>query len=112
MANLTVNKISRSGLLESLVAAAAGGDEFANTGKEFLKVKNADAAGITVTLDIETAVDGAAVVDPTVSVGAGEEKLIGPFPTRHYNNAANGRVSFTYSAVANVTVGAFQMAAE
>lgn len=111
MAVLTVSSVDRDGLdhLAALVAADAGGDEWVNTGKEFLLVVN-DHATIsrTVTLDIVRTVDGQSVTDRTVVIPALESKLIGPFPTSDYNAAGNAKISYDDSA--DVTVGVFKIA--
>ena len=110
MATLTVIPAVRIGAAFALVAATAGGDEFANTGKECLVIANgATHDPLTVTLDIEATIDGAAVTDPTVSVPLNTQMVIGPFPTAQYNNSATGRVSVTYSGVTAVTVGVAQI---
>lgn len=100
---LTSTTVTRAGIDVVGVAAAAGGDSFANTGKEFIEVKNGGAGAITVTLDVQTTLDGMAITDPTVSIAAGATKIIGPFPT-HIFNDSNSRVNVTYSAVTSVTV--------
>lgn len=84
-------------------AAAAGGDEFLNSGKEFLHVRNGSAAAITVTANSIAKCDQGFDHDKTETVPAGEDRMIGPFATARYNNA-NGRVEVTYSAVTTVTV--------
>jgi len=109
MATLTITDISRAGVDITGVAADVAGDEMANTGKEFILVTNGGGSPITVTIDIEATIDGAAAVDPTVSIGAGVPKAIGPFPTGIYNNASTSRVSWTYSAVTSVTVKALKL---
>jgi hypothetical protein len=103
MATLTVTDISRSGVDIAGVAAAAGGDQFANTGAEFLLVANAGGAPITVTLATAETVDGLAVADRTVAVSNGVGKVIGPF-LRHAYSDANGMVQITYSDVTSVGV--------
>lgn len=108
MATLTVGAISRSGLTRSLASAAVGGDEFANDGKTFLEVANGSGSSITVTIATQMTVDGKAVADDAISVGAGVTKQIGPFPPHIYNDA-NGKVQVTYSAVTTVTVGATRL---
>lgn len=110
MATLTVTTVTRAGHDVAGVAATAGagGDEFANTGQEFLEVKNGSGAPITVTLDIKSTVDGAAVTDPTVTVAAGVTKIIGPFPPSIYNDSGTGRAKVTYSDVTTVTVKALK----
>ncbi len=113
MATLTVNEIGRTGfnLTTGDVAAAGGGDEFVNTGREALYVDNAGDSACVITLDIEQTVDGQAVTDPTVSVPANSIMAIGPFQTAIYNNSTTGRVSFTYDQVVTVTVAVLQLTA-
>lgn len=108
MAILTVQTISRSGLLPSLVAAAGGGDEFANEGKTFLWVVNGDVSSKTVTLVTPQSVLGLAIEDLQVTVPASEQRLVGPLPVGIFNDA-NSRVQVTYSDVTSVTVAAVNM---
>jgi len=104
MATLTVETITRAGLVPSLVAAGAGGDKFPNTTRrEFLIVKNGDGSPTTVTLDIQATVDSQAVVDRTVVVAAGDEALIGPFDGRYEDT--DGNVNVSYSNITSITVG-------
>jgi len=103
MATLTAETISRSGLEPTHNAADAGGDEFANTGDEFIHVTNGSGGAITVTIETGGTVDGLAIADRTVSVPAGEERLIGPFPKSTYDDG-DGLVQLTYSAVTSLTV--------
>lgn len=107
MATLTVTTVTRAGvdLAAAFVAAASGGDEFANTGQEYLHVKNASGSPITVTLDIKNAPDGLTVTDRTVTVGATTgHQVIGPFPVGNYNDSTSNLAKVTYSAVTSVTV--------
>lgn len=115
MAVLTVTTIDRNGqnLTTLDVAAAGGGDSFANTGSEFLYLNNASGGAIVVTLDVIATVDSqrtAAVTDPTVSVPAGNAMVIGPFPTGIYNDG-NDRMNVTYDGVTSLTVAAFKFLA-
>lgn len=110
MATLTVSNVSISGLDIVGVAAAAGGDEWANTGREYILIKNGGGSPITATLDIKATVDDLAVTDPTVSVAAGATMIVGPFPPGIYNDATTGRAKVTYSAVTSVTVKAISLA--
>ncbi|GIW81490.1 MAG: hypothetical protein KatS3mg105_3297 [Gemmatales bacterium] len=103
MALLTAKVASRSGVDLSPVAANAGGDEFVNNGRELLYIKNASGSSITLTVQTPVTVDGLAVSDRQITVGAGEEKIIGPFPKGTYNDG-NGHVQLSYSAVTSVTV--------
>lgn len=104
MATLTVQTVDRAGLVgDPTVAAAGGGDNWANTGAEIFVVKNGGGGSINVTLDIQSTVDGQAVTDRVVAVAAGVTKFMGPFPTANYNDG-NGRMNVTYSGVTTVTV--------
>jgi hypothetical protein len=110
MALLSVNEITRDGVLYAVVAAAAGGDAFSNDGRTLLAVYNAHVSDDrTVSIDIQKDVDEQDPPSRTVTVGAGETYLIGPFPTGIYNDA-NGRVQLTYSdSAADTYVGAFRL---
>lgn len=108
MANLSVETIIRNGLNPTFNAAAGGGDEFANTGKEFIHLKNGDGSPMTVTIVTQITVDAQAVGDRAVVVGAGEERIIGPFPSAEYNDSG-GLVQLTYSAVTSLTVAVLKV---
>jgi len=108
--DLSVQTISRSGLNVSFTAAT---DTNAwaipnNDGKMFVRVKNGDASPHTVTLDITQSVDGAAVTDPTVSVPAGEERDIGPFPPNIYDQA-DGRVHLNLDGFTSMTAALLRL---
>ena len=108
MATLTVSPITRDGLVVSLAAADVAGDEFANTGKEFLVVDNQSGGNCTVTLDIQRTVDGQAIIDRSVVLADGERRYIGPFKTNFYNDG-DGNMNVSYSTVTSVTVAAIQL---
>lgn len=108
MAVLTPLTPSLTGPLLGAVAATGGaGDQWVNTGRELFYIKNGGGGGITVTFDSPATCSfaGAAIAahDNVVSVGAAEERLIGPFPAVRFNNAA-GDCIVTYSGVTSVTV--------
>ena len=103
MAILTTTVLSRAGVDLTGVASDAAGDEWANSGDDYVVIFNGGGAPVTVTLDIQKTVDGTAVTDPTVVVAAGARTMIGPFPPGIYNNPANGRAKVTYSGVTSLT---------
>lgn len=85
-AALTVQTTVRTGLNQSYTAAIADGHAFDNSSKRvFLHVKNAGGGAVVVTIDCPKTVDGLAVPDLQVSVPAGEERMIGPFPEDLYS---------------------------
>jgi len=110
MAVLTVRVATRESLVltDALAAAGASGDSWANTGQEYLAVQNGSGSAVTVTLVYRNTFDSQTPANRTVSVGAGDLVLIGPFPQALYNDA-NQRASVTYSAASSVSVAAIRM---
>lgn len=114
MADLTIQDVVEGGLAETFVAAAAGGDAVLNlSGDVFLHVKNGDAAAHTVTVTAQDASEnvpgfgGMTKADAVVSVPAGGERFIGPFPRQAFNDA-NGKVQIAYDNVTSVTIAALR----
>lgn len=102
----TPTVVDRNGVDLAGTAADVAGDTWANSGQEFVVIKNGSGAGITVTLNIRpTAIDGTlgTVTDPTVAIAAGATRIIGPFPPGLYNDA-QGLAQVLYSAVTTVTM--------
>lgn len=102
MAILTTQQVQITGTAATYAAASAGGDKI-DPGDHALHVKNASAAAVTVTVVTPGTVQGQPIGDVPVSVPAGGERFIGPFPKRDFAGA-DGLVDVTYSAVASVTV--------
>lgn len=100
MATLTEQKINRPGASVGFVAASGGGDDFVNTGSQFLVIKNDDASTKTVTVVTTEVVDGNAVADLTVAVPAGDIVVVGTFFVSVYGPS----VSITYSDVTSLSV--------
>lgn len=93
-----------TGLTPAYAACAAGGDEFVNTGHEFIHIKNGAGAPQTVTIASPTACDQGGTHPVVVSVTNAQERIIGPFPPGRFNDA-NNKVQLTYSAVVSLTIG-------
>jgi len=110
MAELTVQNVALVGTLTTYAAAAGGGDNFRNDGvKTFIHIKNGSGGAITVTFDdVRSATpEGANSFDPDVdvSLGAGEDWMIGPFPIDRFGPD----VGITYSGVTSLTVAAVRV---
>lgn len=122
MATLTVQTLDQDGIVRDtdsdiFVAAASGGDEYANDGRTFLVVKNTGVASRTVTITAQrttvvakgygelTVSDITAVIDVT---GNQDEAWILAPPTGY--NDSNGRAQVTYSDEADLKVCAFRLA--
>jgi hypothetical protein len=83
---LALQATSRTGLDPAYTAATADGHAFDNTSeKVIIHVKNGGAGASVLTIDIPGTVDSQTVTDKTVSVPAGGERIIGPFPRAIYN---------------------------
>ena len=67
-------------------AATGDGNSFYNSGKEIVILEVAGAADdVVATFVTQGTVDGNAVGDKTVAVGANARLVCKPFPTEHYN---------------------------
>ena len=105
MATLTPQVVTLLGIIPTLVAAEVGGDEFVNSGRDFIHIKNTDAAAMDVTIDSQKPCSQGEDHDCVVNIPATSgEKFIGPFPKDRFNDEG-GKVQITYSAVTGVTIG-------
>lgn len=106
MAILSFKQATIAGTDPAFVAASAGGDKVIPNDRGALIVRNASAAPITVTVVWPgNSKYGPANPDPTVSVPASGDRVIGPFGP-DLADPIDGLIALTYSAVASVTVAA------
>jgi hypothetical protein len=110
MAVLTVTDVTPvTGVVQTLTAAAGGGDSFPNAdGRTYFVVTNGGGSSITVTINSVTPCDQGADHDGGGAVANGTTRTFGPFQPRRFNNAS-GAIDVTYSGVTSVTVGAFRL---
>ncbi|MFC8176529.1 hypothetical protein [Streptomyces sp. NPDC057325] len=87
-------------------AASAGGDTAPVGEGRFLYVRNGGASARTVTITTPGTVSGLPIGDVTVTVPAGEAKLV---PLTSIVRGVNGRAAITYDAVTSVMVAAFEL---
>lgn len=102
MATLTVQAPTLDGAAISYASAAGGGDTFANDGMTLFHAKNGSGGAITVTAASTTPCNQGHDHDAVVSVPAGGDRLIGPFPIAQFST----EVSMAYSGVTSLTVAA------
>jgi hypothetical protein len=106
MALLTIVPLVRTGIdAAGGAAAAAGGDRFPNTGKEFFCISNASGSPVNVTFETTVTVDDQAVADLVVAVADGKSLLIGPFPIFEFSEEVN----VSYADETSLTVQAIRM---
>ena len=102
MATLSANKIIEDGLTSSTVACTTAGDEFVNSGIEFLKFRNADADTYTVSVTAQTTnvrhqnFGKLTKSNITKTIDQNETVYMGPFKQNAFNDA-NNKVQITYS---------------
>lgn len=103
VALITVNENALTGTaptlaVEETTKGVSGNHSFANDGRMFVHVDNGAGDPVTVTVESSITVDGGllAVGDLTVTVPAGEDRMIGPFPSGIYNQS-DGKVYVNYS---------------
>ena len=110
MAALTIQTINGTAAAITTTSASSGGDTWANTGSEFLYIKNGGGEAVTVTItaqitSVESTTYGTLTKsDVTTSVAAGTSVVLGGFSTASFNDT-NGEANITYSGVTSVTVG-------
>ena len=115
MADLTIQEIVEAGLAATYASAAAGGDTVLNVdGNLVLHVKNGDTASKTVTVTVQRTSRKVADFgemsksDAQVSIPAGEDRFIGPFPRGAFNDGA-GKVRIGYSGTTGVEIAALRV---
>ena len=114
MAALTVQEIVSGGLEPAYTAANSQDTIKADSSqRHFLHVKNGGGGSINVTINAQRTsarVPGVGVVtisDEVVAVGAGEERMIGPFTEAFMD--ASGNVVIDYSGTTSVTAAALKL---
>ena len=102
MANLSVVKVLEAGLTSSLATCDTGGDDFRNSGIEFLRIENTHASqayNITVvaqTTSVKHPLYGTMSRSSVVkSISAGQTVYLGPFKQRAFNDD-DQNVQLTY----------------
>jgi hypothetical protein len=110
---MALGAVQQPGPAGAVPSYAAPGltDSFKNNGHCLLHVKNAAGAPITVTVDDPRSITPVAATqfnpDVAVTVAAGSEKMIGPFPVGRFNDDV-GAVNVTFSSVTSITAAVFQ----
>lgn len=86
------------------------GNSFQNNGRVLLYVSNGSGGELTVTIDTPYILDGLELTDSVITIDDGDEAIIGPFPTRSYNQRGSdqGKVFVDWSSGTSVTAAAIQ----
>lgn len=105
MATLSVQDTALDGTDVTLAAADGSGDDFPNTGNEYLEVSNGSGGEITVTCSASGDCNQGFTHDSTTTIPDGESRRIGRFPTARFGDS----VSVSYSTATSVTVAAVKV---
>ncbi len=106
MATRTVQRATLAGVTPTYNSAASG-DKFKAGPTTRIHVKNGDGSSHTVTPTVTQAgVGGSTVTLAAITVAAGAEKIIGPFPAEYFGDA-DGLVALTWSATTSMTWSVF-----
>lgn len=109
MALLTVQNISRAGVVPTYAAVAAS-DTFLPDGNTFVHVKNAGGSSDTVTISVLAGdPPGLTIADLSVAVANGSEKMIGPFPAQYFADPNTGLATIAHSFQTSVTVAVLKL---
>lgn len=102
---LTVGDVVTAGLAYAPAALGASdtGFDFLNDGTTIIMVENGSGGSVNAVVDAQS-VDGLAITDLTIAIGAGVTKAIGPFKPRYFNDS-NGKVLVTISSPATTIKG-------
>ena len=103
MATIATQQIKQNGTAPTYAAASGGGDEFTPGNHVFFHLKNGGGSSVTATFVTPGTAFGQPIADVAVTVGAGTDQMIGPFPAEEFKGN-DGLVAVTYSAVTTVTV--------
>jgi hypothetical protein len=100
--------------MTAALTAVANNDTFPPGPNNFLRVKNAGAAAVTVTVmnAAGTAGPSGTFLAPLAlapAVAAAGDRMYGPFPGAVFADASDGQVHVSYSAVASVTAGVYSV---
>jgi hypothetical protein len=83
--------------------AVTASDDFVNDGNSRLHVKNASGSPCTVTFNSIAACDQGFDHDQIVTVPAGSDRIIGPFPARFTDPNNGNKTGVTYSPTTSIT---------
>jgi hypothetical protein len=104
VANLEVQRSFVTGGQQlSFTAASAEGDDFINSGREVLIIKNADSSPHTVTIVAQGNCNQGFRHDLTYTVAVSAEEECGPFNASFYSDPS-GYTHLSYDAINGITV--------
>jgi len=107
MALLTVQQISKTGLLPTYAVASAS-DTFVGDEHTYIEVINSGIADTIVTVDAKQNCSQGYDHNCVVTIPAGYRRKIGIFESWLFNDSS-GIITITFSVITSVTVGVFKI---
>ena len=124
MATFSARKLSETSIMEQLTDCNSSGDNFYNSGIEFIKFVNDHASAhytITITpnvTSVTTSLHGTMTkAATTINIEDGEEAYVGPFKPSVWNDSSN-KINITYNvtggtdAISTISSGTHALKAE
>lgn len=111
MATLTTQNVTRAGVGPTYAACTGGGDRFTPDATTMLHVKNGSGGALNVTVAAtKVPLANMTTGNVVVSVPAGGERMIGPFPADFFTAVdGSGLADITYSGVTSLTIAAVKV---
>ncbi len=108
--DLTVQKILPTGIVVTHLGSLSISNNYLarNDGRMFLRVVNGSGGPVVCTIVSRNQVGGLAIADQAVTVAAGTEQNIGPFPPSIYNNT-DGDIDASFDDITSTTIAALQL---
>jgi hypothetical protein len=107
MATLTPQQPTPAGFIPTFTPASNGGDNWLNTGKEYIVVHNGSGVSVAATILSHRLCDQGFQHDITKSIAAGAEAWLGPFDSARFADSS-GYVAVSITPTTSVTVALLQ----
>ena len=108
--DITIQPIVVGGLTVTHLGSLSASNNYKvrNDGKVFVRIVNGGGGTSICTIATPGSIGGNAVADRAVSVLAGTEQNIGPFPPAIYNDS-NGDIDVTFDVITSVTIAGLHL---
>jgi hypothetical protein len=104
---LTVNQITRAGLVFSPTAANADGHRLTGIEGMFVDVNNASGGSLSVTMKTPAQKGGLDIAEDVITIANGQAKVIGGNWDKEIYRQSDRTLHIDFSTVSSVTVAAF-----
>ena len=110
MSTRNAQKVSLTGLNPSFANVDDEGDQFANSGREVVHLKNTSLAALDVTIASAADCNQGFTHNVVVSVPAEGERLVGPFPKTRFDDEGFVKLSYEEHSEGDLKIAVIQVA--